>query len=444
MAKNSKNYLISGLERGFGQAFQAAEQEERNKDVLDRQIALQEYKDQLAAKEEKEQNDLIEPLIKGRISEPRLEETPPEIVLTNTGGFSVARPSTKPEPQERDITPEEKIARILQLSPSGRAKYKEVKELAGGIEGYRRMSELLGLEGEKTVDKASPADIDRANRTIAANQLFGVSPEKTFEQVSGILNPKILKTIEQPYSQVITYTNGRVEEKPTEGLNPAYKLKYQKTDIEEPLKRDKVGNIVKRVGLYEPYAKIWAEENKGVKMVVDTERVPVNKTETNGEIVFSSEIKARNTRYSKDVNELTAYINDKEITEEERNEAKNELGKIRSNWSEEIKNTAPRSLKNWYKKLYNSQSYIGNDKKKHVGANPDPDIFWYEFMKAYKKGMLGKKAGKSLEAGYNLFRSTYGFNPLTSYPTNLEIEDYEQLLKDKNRDEEDTNNVDIE
>jgi hypothetical protein len=349
--------------------------------------------------------------------------------------FKTVEPSTKLEQQERDLSPEEKVSRILQLSPSGRKKYKEVKDLTGDVEGYRRMGELLGLGEEKATDKVSPEDINRANRTIAANQLFGVSPEKTFEQVSNIIYPKVSKTIENPYSQVIVYSNGRTEERPTEGLNPAYKPTWRESEIPGSLHKDKTGRYVQEVGLYDPNADLWNKDAKGRLHVARTKGIKVTSTETNGEKLFSKEIKQHFNNYKKSINGILKSFENNinpetgiEFSPEEKSVYLKKLEDLSSNYSQEIKNTAPPSFSNWYKQLWESS---GGGKK--AKTNPDKATYWNELMKAYRKGNLSSKA---LESGYNLYLSTYLTNPFAEHKLN---EDYTTDIEENettNDDEE--------
>ncbi len=351
--------------RGFARSFDpspatniivnALMSNKRNKDLLNREIALQEYKRQQAFQEEQRQSKLMKPLLTGKV-------------------FQIAAGHF---PGQRNITPEERLTRELQLSPEGRAKYKDLRETTGDIEGYNRLGGLLGLDKPEITKEITPENQDRIKRTIAANQLMGVKPETTFKEVQGLIYPKVRNIVENPYSRTYIYDDGKQktkslpqEELNEKGLNPAYKPTWREVEIPGSIHKDRFGRYTQDVGFKDINADLWNTNKKGQIQIGKTKPIKITSTGTNGEKIFSKELNEHFKNYRKDINQrmkiLQTSINPDtglEFTEPEKQQYINKIGEISSNYSQEVKNTAPPSFLNWYKQIYNAGEVIKNRKQ---------------------------------------------------------------------------------
>ena len=84
-----------------------------------------------------------------------------------------------------------------------------------------------------------------------------------------------------------------------------------------------------------------------------------------------------------------------------------ELQDSQANYANIVKETASDNFTKWYSGLYNKK----NAKKENAG-NPSPDDYWNLLKADYTKGSLDEA---DFESGVNIFRATYGEDPIRKY-----------------------------
>ena len=182
---NALRSLIGSFDQSYnrsaGQFQQDQREKEREQDTLDREMQLTNYKNELANKEEVEHSKNAELALKGQLNP-------------------------------------------VELHPKAFAKYKVMKASQDKEEAYDKIGKMFDSPEAKNLP---PEDVQRMKSTIEINKLLGTNPASVHKEIEDVMYPKVKSVEHRPYSQVITYDNGRQEVKPTEGLNPSYKPNWK-------------------------------------------------------------------------------------------------------------------------------------------------------------------------------------------------------------------------
>ena len=215
-------------------------------------------------------------------------------------------------------------------------------------------------------------------------------------------------------------------------FNPAYKFNWKEREIPNSLYKDsKTGQWFKRKGMYDYDADVWDNDEKGNVKVSNTTRIPITKSGTNGEKLFSKEIQKDFTEYQGNINKLLVGINSGidpttklEATPEQIAGWKNDLATETTNYANEVKNTSSSRFKKFISEIYNSSE--GGKKPK---TNPLPLVYWNKGLKEASKYGFTDKDYQSL---YNYFIATYKADPLKLYG----IDGFEQYFDNEGSDDE--------
>lgn len=244
--------------------------------------------------------------------------------------------------------------------------------------------------------------------------------------------------IEKPYQRVARnkYT-GQVEtiEDYGDKINPAYKFNWKQREIPDSLYKGKDGRFYKREGMFDYDANKWNENEKGEKVISKEIRIPLTKTSTNGEKLFSKEINENFNQYKKSTNDLLVKINSGidpdtgiQATPTQIKQWKSELGQTTENYSNLVKNTGSTRFRKFVNDLYN-----GTEGGKKPKTNAVPLVYWNKMLNE------GSKYGftpKDYQSGYQLFLSTYKADPLELYGLSGFDEYFENDNSDNTNEEE--------
>ena len=304
------------------------------------------------------------------------------------------------------------------------------KYQAGGETVLTGAPDVMGTKPKLNLKVNSPND----NVVIPERktQYKNYTPEEKIREglKAGITSNQILQDLEPPKRQDIyegyidkpyqrlarnKYT-GQVETIQDYGteINPAYKFNWKEREIPDSISKGKDGRFYKRMGMFDYDANKWNENDKGEKVISKEVRIPLTKTGTNGEKLFSKEINENFNEYKKDIDTLLNNINQgidpetgQDATPEVMNKWKSDLGVKTENYSNLVKNTASSRFIKWYKDLFNGTT--GNKKK---GSNALPLVYWNSLMNDSKKYGF---TNKDYQSGYQLFISTYKADPIKLY-----------------------------
>ena len=348
--------------------------------------------------------------------------------------------------QKREDYKKKTEADQLQSQTDALAKYQE-----GGETVLTGVPNILGTKPTKSnfgldvnIPNQEPNVIVPKTKTAYRNY----SPSERIKQglLAGVTSNEILNDLKPPKPQDIyegyiekrhktlarnKYT-GQIETIKDWGkeINPGHTPKWDDREIPNSFYKGKDGRFYKRVGKFDYNENVWNENEKGEKVISKEIRIPLTKSGTNGEKLFSKEITQNFNQYQKNIDTLLTNINlgvdpetGTEATQEQINDWKTQLSNESTNYSNIIKNTASSRFTQFYKDLYN-----GTDGKKKAKTNALPLVFWNKLMTD------GKKYGftpKDYQSGYRLFISTYKADPLELYGTSG-FEDY--FEEDNNND----------
>jgi len=373
---NALRSLIGSFDQSYnrsaGQFQQDQREKEREQDTLDREMQLTNYKNELANKEEVEHSKNAELALKGQLNP-------------------------------------------VELHPKAFAKYKVMKASQDKEEAYDKIGKMFDSPEAKNLP---PEDVQRMKSTIEINKLLGTNPASVHKEIEDVMYPKVKSVEHRPYSQVITYDNGRQEVKPTEGLNPSYKPNWKENDIPGGVHKDKFGRALKDVGYYDPNADIYKMDTDGNYHVVKSVPIKINGTGTNGEKIFHQEIQQHLKSYTdgiKSINnalEVGVDANNIPLTKDEIDALNRRKDQIGLHLNNVVKNTAPPSFMKWYKAEWDhgiKKDADGKIIKK--GGFPGPEQYGKDLVDAVENRVISLKAAHS---GTYLYWSHYKKDPFTS------------------------------
>lgn len=332
MPSNALKYLLQGFQSSYNRAAQGYEQEQQSQNVLNREIALQSYKDRLKQQQEQQ---------------------------------AIQRRKTNLEPLLRGTFSSEEQSRYLSgLSEKDIEEYGKIKTLTAPKTKQKTV-------GQKVFQTDEYGNIDFSKPPIYE---IPQKPEKPQARLLGTYYDSKTDSWKAEHGIPITETE---------------KNKYPMT---------------KKIG--EQLYGITSESGLG----------KAHDSTGNGDKILS---KISKTIYQADFNKQQKYLSALSTISEDSPESqqwKKELTSHNQAYVSKIKNNMPDTAKNWYKEAYNVKDESGQ-----LG-NPPPEEYWNNLVQDYINGKLGKSKEKKqkddvLDFQYlhELFRATYGFDPITRY-----------------------------
>lgn len=308
------------------------------------------------------------------------------------------------------------------------------------------------------------------NPTVGSKTWVPMSKEERFRRAS-LINPEVskifdfAKKVSEP--EPIEYTNWDYTSDPfaiwatnkntgqrvktsvftKENPNPEYKRQDEEIPFNETYDK-KTNKLRREYGKYDRKLDSWLTDTKNNKLVTRIEDIAITKEGKNGERQYSDQIKKLkfDDRFKqqqeiqsrlKNVKSGGVAVDDNGQPLMKKNvdrygvetyapitaaDLETSLNNFSNQWANEIKDIAPEPFLDWYGQLYNS-----DDGKKKKKGNPSAKDFWNNLKAAYQRGDFkttytdenGNKVidqgEASFEAGINLFRATYKFDPLLTY-----------------------------
>jgi hypothetical protein len=347
---NALKYLLQGFQSSYNRAAEDYQQEKRSNDILNRQIAYNNYKDQqekdALEAQTKNDNSFIIPLLSGKR-------------LQNSSEVQVPL-----RPQRIDLTPEEKNNYLSNLSSKGLERFKT-------MEGLNKPKLNQKLIGKKVFQTDEAGNIDFTKPPIYTE------PEKP----------------ERP----TTVSLGSYYDSKTDSWKQQHGIPITGEELRNYPVNKKINGQLYGVTNETMFGKAHTTNENGNKVLTG----------------LSKQI------YGEDFNKQQRYLaglNTVSADSEESQKWKQGLVAHNIAYTTKIKNNMPESARKWYQEAFNVKDSSGKT------GNPNPEEYWSNLIKSYINGGLGKIKGKKdkddvLDFQYlrELFRATYGFDPVTRY-----------------------------